>query len=173
MVLMINSFMIDYHKDDIFTSEHQTSKSWQTKRRQMILTWILMIKLRTSPAASPFWKWRCSQDYWASLTFKYSQLWNIALPTSLLRKETMANNAGETLCRIKIGKSNKHLTWETGQYRCYNHQIYPTMLSFWDFTFLYLTRKLLTTLLAAGWKIYVGQSVWCWSSFEWSDFYFW
>ena len=41
------------------------------------------------------------------MTFKYSQLWNIALPTSLLRKETMANNAGETLCRIKICKSLK------------------------------------------------------------------
>ena len=61
-----------------------------------------MIKRRTSPAAS-LWKWRCSQDFWASLTFKYSQLWNIALPTSLLRKETMA-----TVIMIE-----EHLVWQS------------------------------------------------------------
>ena len=48
-----------------------------------------MLKTENFSSSISLWKWRCSQDYWTSLTFEYSQLWNIALPTSLLGKETM------------------------------------------------------------------------------------
>ena len=83
-----------------------------------------------------------------------------------------APSVPQVTSRTQKLKLNKHLTWETGQYRCYNHQIYPTMLSFSDdFTFLYSHDKTRTTQRVPRiLKIYYRTNS---SGFDCSDLYFW